>query len=203
MMQSSAWGVGGAQHDARAVQDAEVGVARYVSPEEAAAAARAASVAAAAGDGAAAVAAARALADMMGGALDATAAAVACAAPQARPAWMAGDAAAFTAEQTREVAPAAALPQCPAVLFTAQGPQGNLVISAYAPRAGQARAWEERERGAAAERERLHGLVAAEARGLQAAAAEAIAGVDEAIAALDQVRAARAPNEASRMRRAK
>jgi hypothetical protein len=110
MLRSSAWCVGRAYRDVHAVQDAEVGMARYVSPEEAAAAACAAAGAAAAGDGAAAAAAARALADMMGGGLDAAAAAVACAAPQARPAWMAGDAAAFTAEQTREVGPAAAPP---------------------------------------------------------------------------------------------
>lgn len=41
----------------------------------------------------------------------------------------------------------------------------------------------------ARERERLFGIAAAEARSLHAAAEEAAAGVDEAIATLDQVRA--------------
>ncbi|KAK9843732.1 hypothetical protein WJX81_003952 [Elliptochloris bilobata] len=133
------------------VRDDEVGVKRYVSPEEAAAAADAAAVAAAAAGGAAAAVATRALADMMGGGLDTNAAAIACAAPRERPAWMAGNAAAFTKEQ-----------------------------------ASEARAWEERERIAIRERERLLGIAAAETRALQGAAAEACAGIDEAIAALDQ-----------------
>lgn len=76
---------------------------RYISPEEAAAAAAAAAQGAGGAGGEAAAAAARALADMMGGGLDANAAAIANAAPRARPAWMAGDAAAFTGDQAAEV----------------------------------------------------------------------------------------------------
>ena len=52
--------------------------------------------------------------------------------------------------------------------------------------ARQARAWDERDRSSARERERLLGVAGAEARALHAAAAEACAGVDEGIAALAQ-----------------
>ena len=80
-----------------------MGVPKYISPEEAAAAAATASQAAAAAGGEAAVTAARALADMMGGGLDANAAAIANAAPCERPAWMDGDAAGFSSDQASEV----------------------------------------------------------------------------------------------------
>lgn len=88
-----------------------MGAARYISAKEAAATAAAAEVVAAASGGAAAAAAARALAEMMGGGLDANAAAIACAAPRAPPAWMAGDAAAFTPEQAREARPCLSHPR--------------------------------------------------------------------------------------------
>lgn len=82
-----------------------MGIPKYISPEEAAAAAAAAAQGAGDTCGEAAATAARALADMMGGGLDANAAAIANAAPRARPAWMAGDAAAFTGDQASEVLP--------------------------------------------------------------------------------------------------
>ena len=90
-------------HALRQTQDEEVGVPRYISAEDAAAAAAAAAQGAVASGGEAAAAAACALADMMGGGLDANAAAIANAALRARPAWMAGDAAAFTGDQASEV----------------------------------------------------------------------------------------------------
>ena len=86
-------------------QDEEVDVPKSISPEEAEAAAATAAQGAGAAGGEAAAAAARALADMMGGGLDANAAAIANAAPRARPAWMAGDSAAFTGDQASEVLP--------------------------------------------------------------------------------------------------